>query len=162
MGNITRIFITHMHADHVLGIVAIMGVIMSGVGQTEQGLQRLREAGLSKKVSGAKLARVVNKLTSSQPNLNIYGPAGLRCFIRNQLNLTRITLAGVYAVSEFIQHGEKPSCGCKEDELHINEAVGRDLYPNEDGVWPNFIDESGHKGVRGWSVSAGPLKHRGE
>lgn len=50
MGHISRIFITHMHADHVLGIVAIMAVIMSGVGQTEQGLQRLRKAGLHKKV----------------------------------------------------------------------------------------------------------------
>lgn len=59
MGNISRIFITHMHADHVLGIVAIMAVIMSGVGQTEQGLQRLREAGLHKKVCGC-TARVTS------------------------------------------------------------------------------------------------------
>lgn len=63
---------------------------------------------------------------------------------------------------ELIQLGEEPSIGCKEAELHINEGVGRDLYPNQDGVWPHFIDESGHKGVKGWSVSAGPLRHRGE
>lgn len=50
MVNISRIFVTHMHADHVLGVVAIMAVIMSGVGQTEAGLARLRAAGTSKKV----------------------------------------------------------------------------------------------------------------
>lgn len=60
MGNISRIFITHMHADHVLGIVAIMAVIMSGVGQTERGLQRLREAGLHKKVCAVGPAYVTN------------------------------------------------------------------------------------------------------
>jgi ribonuclease Z len=50
MVNISRIFVTHMHADHVLGVVAIMAVIMSGVGQTEAGLARLRAAGTAKKV----------------------------------------------------------------------------------------------------------------
>lgn len=53
MVNISRIFVTHMHADHILGIVAIMAVIMSGVGQTPMGLERLREQGTSKKVCGA-------------------------------------------------------------------------------------------------------------
>lgn len=51
MVNISRIFITHMHADHILGIVAILGVIMSGVGQSPAGLERLRQAGTLKRVS---------------------------------------------------------------------------------------------------------------
>lgn len=50
MVNISRIFVTHMHADHILGIVAIMAVIMSGVGQTPTGLERLRAQGTAKKV----------------------------------------------------------------------------------------------------------------
>lgn len=55
MVNISRIFATHMHADHVLGIVAIMAVIMSGVGQTPTGLERLRAQGTAKKVRPASL-----------------------------------------------------------------------------------------------------------
>lgn len=39
-----------MHADHTLGVVAILAVVMSGVGQTPEGLERLRQQGLSKKV----------------------------------------------------------------------------------------------------------------
>lgn len=50
MGNISRIFITHMHADHVLGLVSILTTIMSGVSMTEAGLQKLKEDGLKKKV----------------------------------------------------------------------------------------------------------------
>jgi ribonuclease Z len=53
MVNISRIFITHMHADHVLGTVAILAVVMSGVGQTPQGLERLKKQGLSKKASSS-------------------------------------------------------------------------------------------------------------
>ena len=50
MANISRIFITHMHADHVLGLVAIMATIMSGVGTTEASLEKLRELGTGKQV----------------------------------------------------------------------------------------------------------------
>jgi ribonuclease BN (tRNA processing enzyme) len=50
MANITRIFVTHMHADHVLGIVAILTTIMSGVGMTPEAHEKLQKQGVSKKV----------------------------------------------------------------------------------------------------------------
>jgi len=50
MVNISRIFLTHMHADHILGVVAILAVVMSGVGQTPEGLERLKKQGVNKKV----------------------------------------------------------------------------------------------------------------
>jgi len=50
MGNISRIFITHMHADHVLGLVANLTTIMSSVGMTEGDHARLKEFGSKKKV----------------------------------------------------------------------------------------------------------------
>ena len=52
--NITRIFITHLHADHVLGLVAIMTTIMSGIGTTPDDLERLKAKGTDKKVSPAR------------------------------------------------------------------------------------------------------------
>jgi ribonuclease Z len=51
MSNITRIFITHMHADHTLGIVSILTQIMSGVGVKQEDRDRLKEQGTSRKVS---------------------------------------------------------------------------------------------------------------
>lgn len=145
MVNISRIFITHMHADHVLGVVAIMAVIMSGVGQTPEGLERLRQQGLDK-----------------VPDLELYGPVGLRELVRMTLLRTKITLTGAYAVHELVPEGEMASVPCDLKHLHINEAVGRDIYPNRDGVWERIVNEAPYKGQRGWSVTAGPLIHRGE
>ena len=51
IGNITRIFITHMHADHVLGLAAILKTIMSGLGMTRGDMDRLEAVGTNKKVS---------------------------------------------------------------------------------------------------------------
>ncbi|KLT40699.1 hypothetical protein CC85DRAFT_287213 [Cutaneotrichosporon oleaginosum] len=143
MVNISRIFVTHMHADHVLGVVAIMAVIMSGVGQTEAGLARLRAAGTAKKA-----------------DINIYGPVGLRELIRTTLRLTKVTLTGAYAVHELVPPGSAKGVGCAEPELHVNEAVGHDLLANDEGVWEMIVDERPQKGSKGWMVSAGPLVHR--
>lgn len=49
--NITRIFITHMHADHILGVVSILTQVMSGVSVKEEDLERLKKQGTSKRVS---------------------------------------------------------------------------------------------------------------
>jgi ribonuclease Z len=50
MSNISRIFISHMHGDHVLGLVAVLKQIMTGVGMSEDQLEALRKEGHSKKV----------------------------------------------------------------------------------------------------------------
>ncbi|TXT08608.1 hypothetical protein VHUM_02736 [Vanrija humicola] len=143
MVNISRIFITHMHADHILGIVAILGVIMSGVGQSPAGLERLRQQG-----------------TLKRAEINIYGPAGLRRLIRTMLECTAITLTGAYAVHELIPEGGSPSTGCQAGDLHVNEAQGIDFHPNDQGVWEDIVDDRPSRGIKGWRVSAGPLVHR--
>jgi ribonuclease Z len=94
--------------------------------------------------------------------MNIYGPVGLRKFIRTQLEITKVTLTGAFAVHELVPAGEVGSCTCNVEDLHVNEAVGRDIYPNAEGVWDHIVDEALHKGQKGWSVNAGPLIHRGE
>ena len=51
VANITRIFITHMHADHVLGLVWVLAHILSGIGTTEESREKVASLGLDKKVS---------------------------------------------------------------------------------------------------------------
>lgn len=72
MGRITRVFITHMHgtphlfvsvvfereltkndgtADHVMGLVPLLGTLMTGVVTPPEEIERLRNLGRAKKVS---------------------------------------------------------------------------------------------------------------
>ncbi|WWD19098.1 hypothetical protein CI109_103556 [Kwoniella shandongensis] len=143
IANITRIFITHMHADHVLGLVPVLTTVMSGIGVKPGETERLKELGTKKKAT-----------------FNIYGPAGLRKLVRTCLSLTSANLAGVFAVHELFQDGEGPSVGCEEEDLHPNEAVGMDLRADNEGVWKEILAEGNGKSGRGWSVSAGPIEHR--
>jgi ribonuclease Z len=51
VANISRIFITHMHADHVLGLVWVLSHVLSGIGTTEESRAEVAKQGLEKKVS---------------------------------------------------------------------------------------------------------------
>jgi ribonuclease Z len=51
VANITRIFITHMHADHVLGLVWVLAHVLSGIGTTEESREKVASMGVNKKVS---------------------------------------------------------------------------------------------------------------
>jgi ribonuclease Z len=51
VANITRIFITHMHADHVLGLVWVLAHVLSGIGTTEESREKVSSMGVNKKVS---------------------------------------------------------------------------------------------------------------
>jgi ribonuclease Z len=51
VANITRIFITHMHADHVLGLVWVLAHVLSGIGTTEESREKVANMGLEKMVS---------------------------------------------------------------------------------------------------------------
>ncbi|WVF72824.1 hypothetical protein IAT40_007642 [Kwoniella sp. CBS 6097] len=143
IANITRLFITHMHADHVLGIVAILTTIMSGVGNQPGDVEKTAAQGLNKKAT-----------------FNIYGPVGVRKLIRTTLELTSVNLSGVYAVHELMSKDEKPSVGCGVEEIHANEGVGMDLIADDDGVWRDILVEGNGRSGKGWGVSAGPIHHR--
>ncbi|KZW00656.1 hypothetical protein EXIGLDRAFT_761472 [Exidia glandulosa HHB12029] len=124
---IERVFITHMHVDHVFGLIPLMSTIMFSL------------------------------IYSGHPDairLVLYGPAGLRSFVRNNLKATSLQLGGKYEANELLSTGDTPTTNAPE-ELHDNEAPGRDFYAAADGTWPAF--ERTHDG---WSISAGPLVHR--
>lgn len=93
--------------------------------------------------------------------------------VRQILNITSCTLGGCFAVHELIHEGAQPSCGCSAEELHTNEAVGKDLAVDFDGTWKNIIRQAegsaeSNKGKTSqswseeWEVDVGPIDHRGE
>lgn len=117
---------------------------MNGTMATEEATQKIKELGLKK-----------------QPTFHLYGPSGLRNLVRTILNITKANISGAFAIHELLQDGEGPSAGCREDEIHPNEAVGMDMRADEDGVWKMVLQEGNGKNGKGWKVSAGPIHHRG-
>lgn len=94
----------------------------------------------------------------SQLRMQLYGPSGLRSFVRFNLNITEVSLVGKYAVHELLGKDEQASTGCNKEILHANEAPGMDIRAGEDGLWRGFAKSSNGD----WTIDAGPLSHRGE
>jgi ribonuclease Z len=90
----------------------------------------------------------------SRVRMHIYGPPGIRSFVRFNLNITEATLVGKYAVHELLKGDEQPSASCSEDQLHESEQPGTDFIADEDGLWRNILTEGD------WSVDAGQIVHR--
>jgi len=90
----------------------------------------------------------------NQLRLQLYGPAGLRRFVRSNLAATYMQLGGKYAAHELLRAGDVPT-PCSPGDLHENEVPGRDIFAAEDGTWP-AVDST----VDGWRIAAGPLAHR--
>eukprot|EP01117_Protostelium_nocturnum_P017871 TRINITY_DN7355_c0_g1_i5.p1 TRINITY_DN7355_c0_g1~~TRINITY_DN7355_c0_g1_i5.p1 ORF type:complete len:423 (+),score=142.29 TRINITY_DN7355_c0_g1_i5:143-1270(+) len=128
---IKKIFITHMHGDHMYGIVPLMCSTFNGAGGEVNPEDETRD----------------QEAQETKP-VEIYGPEGLRKYIRNSLRLTYTHLGSSYVVHEL--HFEKRD----EDmeELLEAEKRGRDILI-EGGEWKSiFSDEN-------YTVHAAPILH---
>lgn len=94
--------------------------------------------------------------------VEIYGPVGIRAFIRTVLTLTHTRSADRYCVHELLMPGETPSASATvANEWHYSELGGRDIPCDDDGFWRNIVIQERRVGVP-VVVNAGPIVHRGE
>lgn len=128
-GKISRIFISHFHGDHLFGLPGLICSINVG---KEQG----------------------NKKAPKAP-LEIYGPPGLRKWLRLTLSLSNTWLNYKYVVHEL--HAVPPAPD-EDDKLHASELQGKNLIPDESGLWMSLF--SHNKDLDIVSVHAALLKHR--
>jgi ribonuclease Z len=148
--DIKTIFITHLHADHVLGLVPLLYSMMGP------------SAG---------------PMSSTEPRVTIFGPLGLKALIRTQLTLCYASLSGRYVVHELIwpEQIETSSSGSSQLETdrpltgavngpqrvipdlprHASELPGNSIVLDTAScTWPQFTTIDGTK------VSAAPILHR--
>jgi len=147
VAKINKIFITHMHADHTMGLITLL--------RTALGFPKL-EADSS--ASG-------RPIVYPAPKIEIYGPQGIRQFVRSILAVTHSRSADKYAAHELLMNGEEPSApitGTEREPLHSSEVPGRDLRCDEDGFWRGIAEERMGQGDSYCKVvvDAGPIIHR--
>lgn len=109
-----------------------------------------------------KLKRFECRDPSLKPAVNVYGPSGLRSFLRNAFFSTHIQLGGMYACHELLHPGDSPT-SCAVEAMHLNEMAGQDLLTDSEGLWRDILDPSSSSSPRSSStlqISAGPIKHR--
>jgi len=94
--------------------------------------------------------------------MELYGPAGLRAFIRTILNMTDSQCQDKYTVHELLRHGEQPSAPCAPGAMRTNEAEGRDIVCGEDGFWRECVRVWSNRARRDIVVDAGQVVHRGK
>ncbi|SJX63688.1 related to Ribonuclease Z / related to thiamin pyrophosphokinase 1 [Sporisorium reilianum f. sp. reilianum] len=150
LSNLKTILVTHLHADHVLGLVPLL---MSMMGPS--GVSPATEA--------------------ASPRVEIYGPPGLRALIRTTLSLCYSQLSGKYVVHEFVwpRHDQLPdgSPHALTDQpertipdlpLHEGESsTGRNLDMDPRSFsWPNFLSLKTSSQAPGVRISAAPISHR--
>ncbi|KAK0553412.1 mannosyl-oligosaccharide alpha-1,2-mannosidase [Tilletia horrida] len=153
LSHIQSIFITHLHQDHVLGLVPLLTALMG--------------PGMAASASDKK------------PAVEIYGPCGLRALLRTTLTLCYTSLSGKYVVHEllwpnqtatpystdsgsFLDSSEPMTAAIIPPPrviptlpAHESELPGQDLRLHEASVsWPKFAT------VGGVVVSAAPILHR--
>ncbi|KAJ7470517.1 beta-lactamase-like protein [Mycena latifolia] len=134
--SVSKLFITHMHADHTMGVVPM-----------------LRNVLFAPSIDPNAYVPV-----NPPPRVEIYGPAGIRTFVRSILKMTLTRTAEKYVVHELLRE-EDERTPCEPPEvLHSSELVGRDIRCSEDGFWRGFAQGNGALGDV--VVDAGPILHR--
>ncbi|KAF5331141.1 hypothetical protein D9619_005747 [Psilocybe cf. subviscida] len=149
MMKISKIFITHMHADHIMGIVPLLRNILfpPSIGPP--------------------------KANHAPPRaVEIYGPAGIRLFVRQIMKMTLTRTSDTYVVHEMLR-AEDTVTPCnppapstnpdshltgQPDVLHSRELPGRDIRASSDGFWLGITQGRGRSTPV--VVNAGPINHR--
>jgi ribonuclease Z len=140
-----KIFITHLHGDHLFGLPGILCLL---------GKSTLEERGL-KSEDGAIL-----------PPIDIYGPEGIRDYIRVSMQTTYSRITIPYRVHELkavpFLHGRvvRPPqvvpLRTRYEASYGERSGGKDIYPDRNGIY-NVVTAS--SGAELLSVQAAPLQH---
>ncbi|EAU88134.1 hypothetical protein CC1G_03806 [Coprinopsis cinerea okayama7 len=154
---VTKIFITHMHADHIMGIVPFLRCV------------------LYPPEAGKKPSYTSNP---PSPKVEIYGPAGLRTFVRQIMKMTLTYTADCYTVHELLTKDD-PVTPCdlppldesaaaaesgfdhniaNPNVMHVSEVRGSDIRADKKGFWKSFVSARGR--VQDIEVDAGSIQHR--
>ncbi|KAK6498478.1 hypothetical protein TWF481_011069 [Arthrobotrys musiformis] len=145
LSSLRRIFITHMHGDHMFGIVPLLCTLLNGAGGTV----------------GVEDPRLPNAEKKREADFEVYGPEGLREYIRTSFRLTKSLAWGSYVVHELRtpSNGEEGKVKDEAEDMMPMELPGYNIFPDKDGYWRDILSSAESSQPIEWDVSAGPIIH---
>ena len=134
VSKIRKIFISHLHGDHSFGLAGMLCLIGQATQEENRG--------------------------QAQEIVDIYGPEGIRDYIRSIVQLTCSRVVAPHRIHELknvpFLHGSRAPAMAKvvtRMDMNFGEREGsRDIYPDKEGVY-HLLDEA-DLGVR-----AAPMQH---
>ncbi|KAI0787267.1 beta-lactamase-like protein [Fomes fomentarius] len=150
LGRVSKIFITHMHADHTMGTLTFLRNVLGTPPATS---------------TGTAPPPPPNRL---KPLVEIYGPRGIRRMIRMLWYTTHTHSEHSFVVHELLFPGQQPSIPADVHEGDANEVdvrresecLGRDIPCDKNGFWKGVVTLPPKKTHGGFTVDAGPILHR--
>ncbi|XP_019613491.1 PREDICTED: zinc phosphodiesterase ELAC protein 1-like [Branchiostoma belcheri] len=157
---INKIFITHLHGDHLFGLQGFLCTLSLNL--AEQTSQKTSQQTCQQTCQEtSQNPSKTSEKASQTPSVEIYGPLGLRRYLRTCLELSRSPISFSYVVHELEPvedqlpqdweewHPEHTSSG----PVHPGEGEGRNIRRDETGAWHLFEDSR-------FVVKAGAIYHR--
>ncbi|ORX86326.1 Metallo-hydrolase/oxidoreductase [Anaeromyces robustus] len=155
LGKINKVFITHLHGDHVYGLPGLICTLTAALNPQNHN-DNNNNADENEEVGND--AGIKDPKTT--PCLEVYGPEGLRKYLRCALTFTYSRLPIYYRVHEFIMPKndvesirkdspsfqqdylnmrDKFSDQIKSDFLHPDELMGENIQPDDNGYYLDVL-----------------------
>ncbi|ORX45755.1 Metallo-hydrolase/oxidoreductase [Piromyces finnis] len=148
LGKVNKVFITHLHGDHIYGLPGLVCTLTAALNPQNHMDRNWDEEDTTKD-------------PENTPCLEIYGPVGLRNYLRSALTFSYSRLPIYYRVHElvlpeqeskeieegntspdkqnFLDMRERFSQQLKSDVLHPDELLGEDIQPDDDGLFRDLL-----------------------
>lgn len=130
--SIRKIFITHLHTDHVIGLTGLMTDLLGGHGGKIEDFN----SGVIREGGGSKV-------------LDVYGPCGTKEFLRTTFRLTYTMLANSFRVHELLFESDPKN----SDDPFKREEGSRDVRLGADNAWKDISCDNR------CTVTAVPIQH---
>ncbi|KXN87748.1 Zinc phosphodiesterase ELAC protein 1 [Leucoagaricus sp. SymC.cos] len=175
INQVTKLFVTHMHADHIMGIPTLLRNVLRAPRIDAPPPPSNAIAHRKAVCTPVHVTITLSEEVCLKPIIHIFGPCGLRSFIRQNLKLTFTRCDDTYVVHELLKSDDSITpCNPPPDEhdpasgssykdwniLHCNELPGRDILADEQGLWRNITSQIYARRSTTVSIHAGPILHR--